>query len=98
MQKGSLELLAPVLLNIVCYRYNPGGLNTQQLNELNKEILMRLQEEGIAAPSYTILNGNYAIRAAITNHRSRREDFDILVSETLRLGKIVLKENSKVEV
>ncbi|MDX2048071.1 MAG: aminotransferase class V-fold PLP-dependent enzyme [Chitinophagaceae bacterium] len=85
-QKGSLELLAPVLLNIVCYRYNPGGLNKQQLNELNKEILMRLQEEGIAAPSYTILDGNYAIRAAITNHRSRKEDFVILVRETIRIG------------
>src|SRR5262249_17417223 len=84
-----LELLADVSLNIVCYRYNPGDRSEEDLNTLNKEILMRLQEEGIAAPSYTLLHNKYAIRAAITNHRSRREDFDVLVRETLRIGKLV---------
>ncbi|WP_315819659.1 pyridoxal phosphate-dependent decarboxylase family protein [Paraflavitalea speifideaquila] len=83
----TLELLADVPLNIVCYRFNPGGLEDEELNIINKEILMRLQEQGIAAPSYTLLNGKYAIRAAITNHRSRMDDFDILVEETLRIGK-----------
>jgi aromatic-L-amino-acid/L-tryptophan decarboxylase len=82
-----LELLADVSLNIVCYRYNPGDKTAEELNAMNKEILMRLQEEGIAAPSYTLLNNRYAIRAAITNHRSRMEDFDILVRETIRIGK-----------
>jgi aromatic-L-amino-acid decarboxylase len=84
--RGGLELLAEVAMNIVCYRYNPGGLGEAELNGLNKEILMRLQEEGIAAPSHTLLNGRYSIRVAITNHRSRREDFEVLVLETLRLG------------
>ncbi|OQP66016.1 amino acid decarboxylase [Niastella vici] len=82
-----LELLAPVPLNIVCFRFNPGNYITKQLNELNREILMRLHEQGIAAPSYTVLNGEYAIRAAITNHRSRFTDFELLVNETVRLGK-----------
>lgn len=81
-----LELLGPVPLNIVCFRYNPGGLQNEALNQLNKEILMRLHEQGIAAPSYTLLQGKYAIRAAITNHRSRMEDFDILVQAVLRIG------------
>lgn len=82
-----LELLADVSLNIVCFRYNPGDKTAEELNAMNKEILMRLQEEGIAAPSYTLLNNRYALRAAITNHRSRMEDFDILVRETIRIGK-----------
>jgi aromatic-L-amino-acid/L-tryptophan decarboxylase len=81
-----LELLAEVSLNIVCYRYNPGNLDEQVLNLLNKELLMQLQEEGIAAPSYTMLKGQYAIRTAITNHRSTREDFDALVEASLRIG------------
>jgi hypothetical protein len=34
-----------------------------------------------------MLRGRYALRAAITNHRSRREDFDIFVAEVLRLGR-----------
>jgi aromatic-L-amino-acid/L-tryptophan decarboxylase len=85
--ENNLELLAAVPLNIVCYRFNPGGLGEEELNSINKEILMRLQEQGIAAPSYTLLNGKYAIRAAITNHRSRMEDFDVLIEETIRIGK-----------
>lgn len=81
-----LELMADVPLNIVCYRYNPGISDQEKLNALNKEILMRLHEEGIAAPSYTVLKGNYAIRVAITNHRSTTGDFDALVSGTTRIG------------
>jgi aromatic-L-amino-acid decarboxylase len=82
-----LELLAAVSLNIVCYRYNPGNLSEQGLNILNKKILMRLHTDGIAAPSYTMLNGKYCIRVAITNHRSRIEDFDVLIEATISLGR-----------
>lgn len=82
-----LELIAPIGLDIVCYRFNPGKLNLQALNQLNQEILFELQEQGIAAPSYSTLNEQYCIRVAIANHRSRYEDFDILIRETLRIGK-----------
>jgi aromatic-L-amino-acid decarboxylase len=81
-----LELLAEVTLNIVCYRFNPGNFTEEKLNALNKEILMQLQEQGIAAPSYTMLNGKYTIRVAITNHRSTKKDFDILIAATERIG------------
>jgi glutamate/tyrosine decarboxylase-like PLP-dependent enzyme len=82
-----LELLADVPLNIVCFRYNPGQLNEEDLNILNKNILMQLQLDGIAAPSYTLLQGKYAIRVAITNHRSRSEDFTLLTESCKRLGR-----------
>lgn len=81
-----LELMAPAPLNIVCFRYNPGGMDEATLDEHNREILYRLQEQGIAAPSSTILDGKFAIRVAITNHRSRLEDFDLLAKEMVRLG------------
>lgn len=86
---ADLELVAPVSLNIVCYRYNPGGLSEAELNILNKEILMQLQEKGIAAPSSTILHGKYVIRVANVNHRSRKEDFEMLVAATVRLGRAI---------
>lgn len=82
-----LELMAPVGLNIVCFRYNPGGLEEPALNALNQELLIHLHESGLVAPSYTTLNGKYCLRAAIANHRSRYEDFDLLVHEVLRHGK-----------
>lgn len=88
-----LELLAPAPMNIVCYRFNPcDGLDTDSLNALNKEILMRLHEQGIATPSYTILNGQYAIRVAHVNHRTQVSDMDMLVAGTLRIGREVLGE------
>ncbi|MCO5178858.1 MAG: pyridoxal-dependent decarboxylase [Candidatus Promineofilum sp.] len=85
----ALELMAPIGLDIVCFRYNPGGLNDEALDALNKEVLIRLQEQGIAAPSYTTLNGRYCLRAAIANHRSTQADFDALVEAVVRLGRMI---------
>jgi aromatic-L-amino-acid decarboxylase len=85
--EDQLELCAPIGLDIVCYRFNPGGLDQQRLERLNRDILGELHELGIAAPSYTTLNGVYCLRVAIANHRSRFEDFELLVRETLRIGR-----------
>lgn len=92
-----LELLAPVSLNVVCFRFVSGGFNDAELNELNEEILMRLHEGGIAIPSYTTLKGNYAIRVAITNHRSRRADFDRLVAEVINQARALLLPSDESE-
>ena len=82
-----LELLAPVPLNVVNFRYRRAGLDEAALNELNARILIALQERGIAAPSSTVLQGHFAIRTCITNHRSRREDFDALAAGVIALGR-----------
>jgi glutamate/tyrosine decarboxylase-like PLP-dependent enzyme len=82
-----LELAAPVPLNIVCFRYIGPDLDDTTLDALNKRIVVELQEQGIAVLSGTTLNGKYVLRAAHTNHRSRREDFDLLVREVIRIGK-----------
>ena len=71
-----LELLAPVTLNIVCFRVCQGAAD---LDTLNRTLVADLQESGIAAPSTTTINGNVAIRAAIFNHRTTREDVDALI-------------------
>jgi glutamate/tyrosine decarboxylase-like PLP-dependent enzyme len=84
--RADLELLAPVALNVVCFRYARRGLSEERLAEVNQEILYRLHEDGIAVPSGTSLGGRFALRVAITNHRSRREDFALLVSAVERLG------------
>lgn len=86
-EQRHLELLAPVPLNIVNFRYTAPGLDDAALDALNREILIRLQEDGIAVPSGTVINGRFAIRVAITNHRSAREDFDALVDGVLALGR-----------
>lgn len=77
-----LELLAPVALNIVCFRYR-----AENANFVNSEIVIALQESGIAAPSSTTLNGQTAIRAAIVNHRTTKNDILILLETIKKFGK-----------
>ncbi len=84
-----LELMAPVPLNVVCFRFRAPDLAPADLDELNREILVRLQESGVAAPSSTVLQGRFCLRAAITNHRTRRSDLDLLVDESVRLGRLL---------
>ena len=86
-REPELELMAPVPLNVVNFRYRGHGLTDATLDDLNSRILVALQERGIAVPSSTELHGRFAIRAAITNHRSRREDFDALADGVLALGR-----------
>jgi aromatic-L-amino-acid decarboxylase len=81
-----LELLAPAPLNVVCLRYRRPGATEAELNALNEEILLRIQESGLAVPSHTILGGRFAIRVAVSNHRSRREDFDLVVRGVVETG------------
>ena len=86
-----LELVARGELNIICLRYRGRVRDEQSLNALNRELLMRLQEQGIAAPSVAILGGKFALRVSICNHRSRSEDFDLFVREALRIGREIEK-------
>ena len=76
-----LELLAPVQLNIVCFRYR-----ATDANKVNGDIIIDIQESGIAAPSTTVLDGQLAIRAAIVNHRTDISDIDALISAVLQFG------------
>jgi glutamate/tyrosine decarboxylase-like PLP-dependent enzyme len=76
-----LELLAPVQLNIVCFRYR-----APDADKVNGDIVIDIQESGIAAPSTTVLDGRLAIRAAIVNHRTDTCDVDALISAVLEFG------------
>jgi aromatic-L-amino-acid/L-tryptophan decarboxylase len=76
-----LELLAPVELNIVCFRYRAADPD-----RLNARIVADLHEAGIAAPSTTTIGGRLAIRAAIVNHRTEQRDVDALLDAVLAFG------------
>ena len=81
-----LELMAPTVIDIVSFRFNPGNAGEDALRALNIEIMLRLQEAGIAAVSDTTIHGRHCLRAAICNHRTRRADLDLLVGEVKRIG------------
>jgi hypothetical protein len=82
-REPALRRLAPVALNIVCFRYVGAD---GDLDQLNADIVVDLQEAGIAAPSTTTINGVLAIRAAIVNHRTTPADIAILVDAVLEAG------------
>lgn len=77
-----LELMAPIELNIVCFRYR-----AENPERANRQIVIDLQESGAVAPSSTILDGRFVIRAAIVNHRTSQAEMDTLVEKTLEFGR-----------
>jgi aromatic-L-amino-acid decarboxylase len=83
-REPTLELLAPVTLNIVCFRVRAGAAD---IDALNRDIVADLQEAGIAAPSTTTIDGKLAIRAALFNHRTIAADADALVDGVLQFAR-----------
>ncbi len=68
-----LERLAPVASSVVVFAHVSGDAVTE-------DIVLRLQESGLAVPSITTVNGRRAVRVNITNHRTRDEDLRVLVA------------------
>jgi hypothetical protein len=66
-------------------------MEDESLKRINMEIMLSLQEIGVAALSDTTLRGRHCLRAAINNHRTQQSDLDLLVIEVVRLGEIILK-------
>lgn len=76
-----LELLAPVTLSAVCFRY--AGTKNENLDQLNAAILKRIIQRGRVFISNATLNGKFALRACIVNQRATQADVDEVVTETL---------------
>ncbi len=74
-----LEILAPVELSAVCFRYRKGD----DLNALNAAILKRVIERGRVYLSNATLRGKFALRACFVNHRTVESDVDAVVEEVL---------------
>jgi glutamate/tyrosine decarboxylase-like PLP-dependent enzyme len=72
-----LELVAPVELSAVCFRYR--DLPDQR----NAGILRRVIEAGRVYLSNASVQGHFALRACFVNHRTRPEDVALIVPEVL---------------
>ena len=73
------QILTPVTMNILCFRYYSKLYSDNELNKINEEFLIQIQLSGKFVPSSTVIDGKSYIRVAITNHRSRFEDFKAFV-------------------
>jgi aromatic-L-amino-acid decarboxylase len=74
-----LVLLAPVTLNVVCFRYE-APLDDAAVDRLNARIVVELQERGIAVPSTTRIGGKLAMRLNVMNHRTTPADLDAVLA------------------
>jgi aromatic-L-amino-acid decarboxylase len=77
------ELMAPAPLGLVCFRCHPEGYsaNDQALNEVNRELLARVNATRRVCLTHTVLEGRYVIRMAIGQWQTERAH----VEETWRL-------------
>jgi glutamate/tyrosine decarboxylase-like PLP-dependent enzyme len=82
-------------LSIVTFRYVPAGLGSasekseEYLNQLNTELLTRLQNSGEAYISNAVIEGKFALRPCIVNFRTSRADIEALPEIVLRIGRQV---------
>lgn len=80
------EVLASGPLCVLCFRYLAPGLEGPELDRFNQEVLADLQESGLAQVSGTWSGGAFALRLALTNHRTRSEDVSGFVDDLVALG------------
>ena len=60
--EADFEILAPVIISVVCFRFSPAGHNEEQLNKLNEKLNHHLNDSGKIYLSHTVLNGKYTLR------------------------------------
>lgn len=82
------ERLAPAPLSIVCFRYAPAAWrgDAAALDALNRRLMVALQRDGQAYVSNASIGGEFALRACIVNHRTTREDLQVLLTTVRRLA------------
>lgn len=62
LAEDDFEVLAPVIINVVCFRYKPAGCSPGSLNAVNEQLNHALNDSGKIYLSHTIVNGDYALR------------------------------------
>jgi glutamate/tyrosine decarboxylase-like PLP-dependent enzyme len=84
-----LELLAPVPLSAVCFRYVPktSTFSDTEVDELNLRILANIVRRGRVYFSNATIGGRFALRACIVNHRTTRADVAEVVNEVIAVGR-----------
>lgn len=94
---SEFELLAPVSLGIVAFRYcGPGAagetITAAQLDALNARIVQELQRRGRIFLSGTHLQKQYALRACFVSYRTQESDLDLILDEVRSAGRTLWQQ------
>ena len=85
-EEPELELLAPVKLNIVCFRHRPAGMPADELDAHNLALGQEVLADGRVFFGTTRYEGKVAFRPAIVNWRTTERDVDLIVDVLLELA------------
>jgi aromatic-L-amino-acid/L-tryptophan decarboxylase len=82
------EIMSPMLFNLICFRYNPGNITEQELNQINKELLDNINATGKAFLTHTKLKGRFTLRFVASNthleERHIHEAWELIKAESLK--------------
>jgi glutamate/tyrosine decarboxylase-like PLP-dependent enzyme len=81
-----LELMAEVPLNIVAFRFNPGEMSNEELDQLNRKLGEAVLADGRFLVGTSKLGPRTIFRPAFSNWRTRSEDIDEFVDVVVALG------------
>jgi glutamate/tyrosine decarboxylase-like PLP-dependent enzyme len=85
-REPELELLAPVTLNIVCFRHRPRGMDATALDDHNARLGDAVLTDGRVFFGTTQFEGKVAFRPAIVNWRTTERDIDFMLEVLLELA------------
>jgi glutamate/tyrosine decarboxylase-like PLP-dependent enzyme len=94
------ELIAPVSLSIVCFRYvsNSEHCNGEaDLDRLNTQILEESEKQGSFFLTGTKLNGHTVLRACLVNHRTTEVETSALIKHIRSLGEKIAGAKAEIE-
>lgn len=83
----TLELMNRPQLNIVAFRYNPGGLDEERLDDLNRKLGEAVLADGRFLVGTSRLGHRTVFRPAFSNWRTREKDVEEFAAVVEELGR-----------
>jgi len=71
--ENDFQILAPVTINVVCFRFKPAGAGEEEINKLNETLNHKLNDTGKIYLTHTVINGMYTLRMVTGQTNVRME-------------------------
>jgi aromatic-L-amino-acid decarboxylase len=71
--ENDFQILAPVTINVVCFRFKPAGAGEEEINKLNETLNHKLNDTGKIYLTHTVLSGMYTLRMVTGQTNVRME-------------------------
>jgi aromatic-L-amino-acid decarboxylase len=95
LASGHVEIVAPVQAALVCFRYTWPGRSEAENDQLNRQLMERINSSGSAYLTHTRLNGRFVLRVVTAHARIEQRHVDELFGELEGEFKAVLTHITK---